>query len=314
MQQLIINGEDILPNESKLINVNIAKLPSATSINIKVIVNRGSEDGPVLLLTAGLHGDEVNGIEILRRLIENDYHIPQKGTTICIPVINIYGFINFSRYVPDGKDINRTFPGNKNGSLAARISHFLMKSIVPNIDYGIDFHTGGASRSNYPQIRCVLNNPTNFKLADYFQAPFTINAPLLAKSLRHAASKLGKSILVYEGGETLRLDEMVVNEGVEGTLRVMHALDMIPDAPASQKENIILQKTSWVRSRYSGLFQSDLTLGQRINRSKVVGTVCDPFGAFKNKIKAPHAGYIIGLNFHPLVHQGDALVHIGIPT
>ncbi len=311
-KRITINGEEVKAGETKEISVNIARLPSGTSIDIIVFVYRSVEEGPSLLLTAGLHGDELNGVEVMRRMIDKKRFKPECGTIICIPIINIYGFIHFSRYVPDGKDINRSFPGNKNGSLASRIARFLMKEIVPHIDYGIDFHTGGASRSNYPQIRCVTSDPENMKLAESFQAPFTINSGLLAKTLRHASSKLNKNILVYEGGESLRLDENAIQIGVDGTRRVMKSLNMISHAPKPQYEPILLEKSTWVRSRFSGLFNTSLLAGSKVRKNQILGTINDPFGEFQHKVKAPHSGYLIGLNHNPLVHQGDALLHIGI--
>lgn len=292
--------------------VNIAKLPSHSSIDISITVSRGEKEGPVLLLSGGLHGDEINGIEIVRRMIEQKLYIPEAGTTICIPIINVYGFIHFSRYVPDGKDVNRSFPGNKNGSLASRVAHFLMHEIIPKIDVGIDFHTGGADRTNYPQVRGMLKDAKIEELANAFHAPFTLHANYRPKSLRKAASKLGKKILVYEGGESSRFDELAIQSGIDGALRVMNHLGMIQNSPAADVENHQISRSSWIRARASGLFQSDVEYGQKVTKNQKVGYITDPFGDFKVSIKAPAAGYVIGLNNNPILHQGDAVMHIGI--
>lgn len=309
---MTISGQEILPGETRRMEVNIAKLPSHSSIDISITVSRGEKEGPVLLLSGGLHGDEINGIEIVRRMIEQKLYIPEAGTTICIPIINVYGFIHFSRYVPDGKDVNRSFPGNKNGSLASRVAHFLMHEIIPKIDVGIDFHTGGADRTNYPQVRGMLKDAKIEELANAFHAPFTLHANYRPKSLRKAASKLGKKILVYEGGESSRFDELAIQSGIDGALRVMNHLGMIQNSPAADVENHQISRSSWIRARASGLFQSDVEYGQKVTKNQKVGYITDPFGDFKVSIKAPAAGYVIGLNNNPILHQGDAVMHIGI--
>jgi len=202
MKIVHIAGNEIRPGEFKEIKINIAKLPSQTLIDTPMYVSRGLEDGPVLALMAGMHGDEINGLEIVRRILDGDLHRPKRGTVVCMPIINVYGFLNFSREVPDGKDVNRSFPGNKNGSLASRVAYHVTRDVIPFIDYGIDFHTGGAMRTNYPQVRAVLNNEKNMALANAFHAPFTLDAPFRPSSLRKEASKKGKNIIVYEGGES----------------------------------------------------------------------------------------------------------------
>ena len=227
---ITIGGSQIAMGEEISIDLNVAKLPSNTSIDTEIHVFRGKKDGPVLLLMAGMHGDEVNGVDIIRRMISEKTLVPDRGTVIAIPILNIYGFINYSREVPDGKDVNRSFPGNKNGSLASRVAFLFMKEIYPHFDYGIDFHTGGGNRFNYPQIRCLLDNPINQKLAKAFNAPITLNAPLRDKSLRREAARKGKSILVFEGGESLRLSELATNYAMSGTRRVMKELKMVTTA------------------------------------------------------------------------------------
>jgi predicted deacylase len=307
-----INGINIKSGENKSVTVNIARLPSHTSIDIVINVARSIESGPTLLLMGGLHGDEINGIEIIRRLIERRFNIPKVGSVICIPILNIYGFIHFSRYVPDGKDVNRSFPGNRNGSLASRIAFYLMQEIIPQIDYGVDFHTGGDDRSNYPQIRCVLTNKINQKLADAFHAPFTVNSKYRPKSLRQSAAKLGKNIIVFEGGESSRFDEFAIQQGVEGTLRLMNNLGMRDELPSPICKNQIIRNSSWIRAKSSGIFVPSVRYGEYVVKNSVVGSISDPFGEFKTSLKTRNSGYVIGLNHQPLIHQGDALMHIGV--
>ncbi|RJE71550.1 succinylglutamate desuccinylase/aspartoacylase family protein [Reichenbachiella sp. MSK19-1] len=308
-----IHNQEILPGETKNVIVNIARLPSHSPIEITITVSRALEDGPTVLLMGGLHGDEINGIEIVRRLIEHDQHLPIKGTTICIPIINVYGFIHFSRYVPDGKDVNRSFPGNKNGSLAARVAYFLMKEIIPKIDYGLDFHTGGADRTNYPQVRCVMSDPKNAELAAVFAAPFSLHSAYRSRSLRWAAAKLGKKILVYEGGESSRFDQYAIEQGIKGTMRLLAHLGM-RDEEAYEKEyeSVLIKSSSWIRAKASGLFLTEVKSGQKVKKNQVVGYIADPFGEFKVPVKSSASGYVIGLNNNPILHQGDAVMHIGV--
>jgi hypothetical protein len=187
-----------------------------------------------------------------------------------------------------------------------------MKEIIPFVDYGVDFHTGGAMRANYPQVRCVMQDPKNVELADAFHAPFTIDSPFRPHSLRQAAAKLGKYIIVFEGGESLRFDQNAIEEGVQGTLRLMKHLKMIDDAPKPKIENRIVWSSSWVRAHSAGLFQPLISCGDLVHKNQHVGTMTDPFGEFKEQIKAPVTGYVVGLNNIPVVNAGDALMHLGV--
>ncbi|HYG17838.1 MAG TPA: succinylglutamate desuccinylase/aspartoacylase family protein [Ohtaekwangia sp.] len=312
MKEVRIAGHDIRPGEFKEIDINIVRLPSHTVIDTPIYVSRGWEDGPVLALTAGMHGDEINGMEIVRRLLDSGLHQPKRGVTVCMPIVNVYGFLNYSREVPDGKDINRAFPGSKNGSLASRVAYNLMHEVIPFIDFGIDFHTGGAMRSNYPQVRAVLRDDKNLELAHAFHAPFTIDAPFRPNSLRKEASRKGKNIIVYEGGESLRFDQQAIEIGVAGTLRLMKHLNMIDWAPEVQEENKIIWNTSWIRAKNAGLFQSSVHCGQLVHKGEWVGTITDPFGEFKEQVIATETAYVIGLNNIPVINAGDALMHLGM--
>jgi uncharacterized protein len=312
MKQVTIANQVILPGEFKEIKINIARLPSRTQIDTPIYVYRGLKDGPVLALTAGMHGDEINGMEIVRRMLEKGYHKVSRGTVVCMPIINVYGFLNYSRDVPDGKDINRSFPGSKAGSLAARVAYHLMKEVIPFIDYGIDFHTGGAMRANYPQVRCVMQEKKNAELAAAFHAPFTIDSPFRPHSLRQSAAKKGKNIIVYEGGESMRLDQYAIEEGIAGCLRLMKHLKMIDQAPEPTTKNKIIWNSTWIRALNAGLFQTQIKYGSFIEKDQAVGTITDPFGEYKEEIIAPASGYVVGLNNNPVVNAGDALMHVGM--
>jgi predicted deacylase len=312
LKDVTIAGQQVEPGEFTEININIARLPSHTVIDTPIYVSRSLEDGPVLALIAGMHGDEINGMEVVRRIIDRGHHKVQRGTVVCMPIINVYGFLNYSRDVPDGKDVNRSFPGTRSGSLASRVAYHLMNDVIPFIDIGIDFHTGGAMRTNYPQVRAVLREPQNVDLANAFSAPFTIDAPFRPNSLRREAAKHGKNIIVYEGGESLRFDDQAIEEGVAGTLRLMKHLNMIDSAPSPAEENKTIWSTSWVRAPHAGLFQQSVKAGQLVRKGDIVGMVTDPFGEFKEQVKASETGYVIGLNNSPVINAGDALMHLGM--
>jgi len=309
-----LNGLAIHPGERVLTRLVISKLPSGTVIDVPVHVLRAAAPGPTLLLMGGMHGDEVNGIETIRRLVRRELLMPLRGSVIAIPILNIYGFLNFSRDVPDGKDVNRSFPGFPRGSLAGRVAHRFMREIMPLIDYGIDFHTGGAQRANFPQVRALLGvDPAVDAMAGAFGAPFTLHAGLRGGSLREAAHELGKRIIVYETGESLRLDEPGIEEAVAGTLRVMHHLDMGPEAPAPARPSVICRRHTWLRARFAGLFRAHVENGQFVEKGQIYGSVADPYGQQTVRLESPVSGYVIGLNYMPVVNQGDALLHIAVP-
>lgn len=308
-----INDEKIQRGEDRLIHLNIARLPTYTNIDLPVRVIRSNKKGPILLLTGGLHGDEINGIEIVRRMLAKNLVKPELGSIVAIPLMNVYGFIQNVRGVPDGKDINRSFPGTKGGSLAKLVAHTIMNEIVPKIDYGIDFHTGGASRANYPQVRCVFDNEKNLELAQAFAPPVLMHSSLIDKSFRKAAHRKGKHILVYETGESLRIDEFGIQEGINGTLRLMKYLKMIEDAPESNTTHKY-QKSAWIRAKYAGLYLTRIKLGEHIKKRQILGTITDPFGNESFRVLSKYEGQVIGLNNNPVVHKGDAILHVAIKS
>lgn len=311
MKDIVIDGKHIRPGENVQINALIARLPTRTPINIPVFVSRSKKDGPVLLIMAGVHGDETNGVEIMRRLISGKHYIPDVGTVIAIPVFNVYGFINHERGLPDGKDLNRSFPGSKNGSLASRVAHFFTTEILPQIDFGLDFHTGGASHNNYPQIRAAFELDAERELAEVFGAPLIIKSPFREKSLRKTAFRVGKPVLVFEGGETMRLRKQVIDVGVNGTLRVMKHLGMRSDAPDPAHACHFLTSSQWVRAKHAGMHHSYVRNGSRVEKNQLLGVITDPYGQFEKQIKSPITGIIIGINNFPVVNMGDALLHVG---
>lgn len=306
-------GETILPGTSKTIEVEIAKLHSMTKLKIPVIIERSKIDGPTVLLSACLHGDEINGTEIVRKIIRNKINKPKRGTIICIPIINIFGFINQTREFPDKRDLNRVFPGSKTGSLASRFAHFLVTEIIPKVDYAIDFHAGGASRFNAPQIRIVPNNTELKELATVFNSPFTLYSKNIPGSFRNACTKLGVKMLLFEGGKSLDLNELITTKGIEGTMRFLNHLDMLnpkKEVPHTTEKTIFIEKSNWIRANFSGMFHGLVKIGSFVQKGELLAMISDPYGKVEYKLKAPNDGYVINVNDAPIVYQGDAVFHI----
>ena len=312
-KKMMILGKEILPGKGAQLNLDVAKLHTTTPILVPVIIERAKVDGPTVLLMAGLHGDEINGIEIIRRVLRKGFNKPQIGTIICLPVFNIFGFLNVKRELPDGRDLNRSFPGSEKGSLAAQFAFHFMKEIAPHVDYVIDFHTGSALRNNYPQIRCVLQDENHLGLAKIFNPPFILNSSYIPKTVRESINKLGKNMLLFEGGKTNNIEELIVEEGLNGVKRLLSHLGMrtFKIDISKDREPVILKESKWMRSPNSGMFQSLVNNGAKVNKGEIIGMVTDPYGNFEKKIKAMQAGYIICLNESPVVYKGDAIFHIG---
>jgi len=316
-----ILNTSIAPGESKIINLNIAKLHTGTSLAVPVIVERAEEDGPCILLSAGIHGDEVNGVEIVRQIITHGYNKPERGSVICIPVVNVFGFLSQTRDFPDGRDLNRMFPGSKTGSLAGRFAYYLLNEIAPNIDYCIDFHTGGAARFNYSQIRIDIENEETRVLAKVFGTKFIIDAEERDKSFREALTDMGKHVLLFEGGKSLNLDRIVTSIGIEGALRVMQHLNIRDFSTQLQKSTylkeinpILIKSSTWIRAHESGMFRSLQRIGSKVKKGDILGTISDPYGAYEVEVLASFDGYIICTNHAPIVNEGDAVIHISKET
>ena len=307
-----INNRSISPGQQELINLNVARLPSGTVINIGVHVFRSKNPGPTVLMLGGVHGDEINGVEIVRRAIEQGiFHHLERGSIIAIPLLNVYGFINFSRDASEGKDVNRSFPGSLKGSLASRVAANINKNILPLIDFGVDFHTGGGSRYNYPQIRFSPGDTEAQQLAQQFGTPYHISKSPVAKTLRRQAAGLGKPILTFEGGESLRYDGYSIEKGLQGIRRLLYLQQMTntPYPPASRM--LLFHKTSWVRAAQSGLFVWTQQSGAKVQEGELLGVINDPYGHDEIPVLASRSGYLIGHNNAPVVNAGDALFHIG---
>lgn len=315
MAQKIITilGRTIKPGESCEVNFDVAKLHTASTIDVPVIIERSKKPGPTVLFTAGIHGDEVNGVEIVRQIIAKGINKPKCGTIICIPIINIFGFINMKREFPDGRDLNRVFPGIKNGSLASRVANKLVNEVVSQVDFVVDFHTGGSGRFNAPQIRIAKNNPKLDELAKTFGAPFVLYSKNLKKSFRNTTYKLGIPMLLFEGGKSYHIDSNVTNTGVNGAKRVLHSLGMLGSkykVTTPKKASVYITNSRWQRANYSGMFKASIPINSLVQKDDILGNITDPYGKFNHFVRASNSGYIINVNESPIVYQGDALFHI----
>lgn len=306
-----INGTDIALGEHKQIALQVSRLPSGTAIDIHAFVWRSKKPGPTMLVSGGVHGDEINGVEIVRRSIAEGLFKDLKcGSVIAVPLLNVYGFINFSREVPDGKDVNRSFPGSAMGSLASRVAYVMSQDIIPLIDFGLDFHTGGQSHYNYPQVRYTKGDVEAKKLAEQFAGLCLIEKKAFPSTMRHHAMEEGKPILVYEGGENLRFDQLSIDEGLAGMKRVLQAKGMADFSVPESETTLRFGSTKWLRSPRAGIFRWIHSSGEEVKKGQKIGVINDPYGQEETEILASKTGFIIGHNNSPVVSQGDALFHI----
>lgn len=311
---LKIGKETIYLGERKRFSLEFAAMYDFTPLTIPVEVIRGSDPGPTMFISAAIHGDELNGVEIIKRLLAKPELKKIKGTLIVIPVVNVFGFNLKSRYLPDRRDLNRSFPGNASGSIASRLAHLFLKEIVKKCEYGIDLHTGAVHRDNLPQIRACLEDKETEELAKSFGAPVVIHSKLRDGSLREAALKKGVKILLYEGGEALRFQENVIQSGLKGCLAVMKKIGMLPTKTAtsgrSVKRSFLAQGSAWVRAPRSGSFLVKKKLGAHVKAGDVLAHISDPFGGQVTKVIAPEGGVVIGMTQIPLINRGGAMFHV----
>lgn len=309
---LEIGGVEVGPGQRKIIDLPVGRLYTQADLTMPVEVINGKRDGPRLFVSAAIHGDELNGVEIIRRLLRHSSIKRLRGSLVAIPVVNVHGLLHRSRYLPDRRDLNRSFPGSVRGSLAARIAHLFMNEIVRKCSHGIDLHTGAIHRDNLPQIRANLDDDKTLQLAQAFGTPVLLNSDLRDGSLREAADDYGIPMLLYEAGEALRFNEVAIRAGLRGVLNVMRKLDMLPAGKSIGKrvEPVIARSSAWVRATESGFLHSGLPLGKRVKKNDIIGKITAPLSGMKWDVIAPADGIIIGRTHLPLVYEGDALFHI----
>jgi len=308
---ITIGDTTVNPGQRVSINLPIANLYTSTSLHMPVKVLCGRRAGPVLFVSAAIHGDELNGVEIIRRLLKRRALKSIRGTLIAIPIVNVHGFIDQSRYLPDRRDLNRSFPGSAKGSIASRLANTFLKEIVLKSDIGLDLHTGAIDRANLPQIRANLDDPRVPDLAKAFGAPVVVNAMLRDGSLRACAAGHDIPVMIYEAGEALRFDELSIRAGIRGIFQVMRELDMLPKGDRVRRSDaVIARATSWVRASTSGIVTGAVALGTRVKENDRLALISDPLGDHEEAITAPFNGIVIGSSRLPLAHEGDALFHL----
>ncbi len=307
----VFGGETVEPGTMLRVDLTVARLPVGVPLVMPVVVIRGRYEGPRLFVSAAIHGDEINGVEVCRSLLATD---PTKlhGTLMVIPVVNVFGFVDQSRYLPDRRDLNRSFPGSARGSLAARLAHLFVTEVLANADFGIDLHTGSNHRTNLPQIRANLHHAETRRLAEAFSAPVYLHSQLRPGSMRAAAEKAGVPILLYEAGEPLRYNDDAIKLGKRGVTRVMTALGMFPRRLArARAPSIEVGRHSWLRAPASGLLRLNVKAGDTVTARQTLGVISDPFGGNEIRIRSPGDRLVIGYTLNPSVNRGDGIFHLG---
>jgi predicted deacylase len=311
---ITIAGVDVFPGERAQINIPVARRYTQSPVDVAATVVRGEKPGPALMVCAVIHGDELNGMDIVARILKHKYLERIRGTLIAVPVVNVLGFLAHSRYLPDRRDLNRFFPGSAKGSLTARLAHTIMEELVTKATHVIDLHTGSNHRANLPQVRAHLDDPETARLAKAFGAPVILDANVKDGSLRQAVLERGKPMMLYEAGEALRFDELAIRGGVRGTFSVMRAIGMLPRLKETKRgkpiEPFIAHSTKRLRAPESGVFHTTIRLGSRVDRGQRLAIVCDPLREKVIPIVTPYAGIVIGKTNLPLVNEGDTLFHI----
>lgn len=308
---LTIGDCTIQPGERTNVSLPVADLYTTTSLSMPVKVVSGRRAGPVLFLSAAIHGDELNGVEIIRRLLKRKILRSIRGTLVAVPIVNVHGFLEQSRYLPDRRDLNRSFPGSSKGSIAARLAHIFTQEIVAKADYGIDLHTGAINRTNLPQIRANLDDERTMELAHAFGAPVIVNANVRDGSLRGYAAERQMPILLYEAGEALRFDEVAIRGGIRGILNVMRHIGMLPAKSRTKGvAPVVAKSTMWVRAPESGILGRKVKLGSSVVKGQEIAIVSDPLGDDEQSVVAPVDGIVIGRSNLPLAHEGDALFNL----
>ncbi len=311
-ERVLVGGKNIEPGQRLTIEIEVPSLYTHTQLKMPVQVIRGRKPGPCLFISAAIHGDEIIGVEIIRRVLNQKSLNRIHGTLIAVPVVNIFGFINQSRYLPDRRDLNRAFPGSESGSLASRLAHLFLNEVIADCTHGIDIHTAAIHRENFPHIRAVMDDDETRRLANAFSSPLILGTDIIDGSLRKAAEDRGISVIVYEAGEALRFNEVAIRAGVRGVTSVMRELGMLTTAKTANRlaRPFTASSSTWVRAPQSGIVRLIKPLGSRVEKDEILGVVADPFGEQEKTALAPLDGIVIGKTNLPLVNEGEALFHV----
>ncbi|MFT6179534.1 MAG: putative deacylase [Paracoccaceae bacterium] len=310
-----IQGHTVAPGTQEVINLPVGVFTNHTPVDLSVVVVHGRRPGPTLLVTACVHGDEINGSEIIRRLLKTSSLKGLRGTLLAVPILNVPAFLNRSRYLPDRRDLNRLFPGSSTGSLGSRLARVVSEELIPRCDAVVDLHTGAVNRANLPQVRVTSGDESSLELARVFHAPVILQAPLRPNAFRTLCRDNGKPMILFESGEALRLDTPSIRHGLQGILGIMRHLDLLPkkkNPPKQQLKSVICKKSYWERAPIGGLFTPLIPLGITVETGATLGFVADPFGGDEHPVVASHQGVVIGRTNEGLADEGDALFHIAL--
>jgi hypothetical protein len=313
-EPITVGQVTVRPGRKVQIELPFAKVVTGATESLPVKVINGRSAGPNIWLSAAIHGDELNGIQIIRRVIKDLDAKNLRGAVIAVPIVNPLGFIIQSRNLPDRRDLNRSFPGSARGSTASRLAHLFMEQVVNQCTVGIDLHTATNHRINHPQIRADLDDRATLELARAFGAPFSIHARLRDGSLRQAATEREKRVLLYEAGQAHRFDDNAIETGVIGVMRVLRALGLIDARLPRNRPTRLIRRTRWVRARRGGIVDIQVGLGDRVVRGQPVASISDAFGMRPTQVKAHETGWVIARSLRPLVNSGDSLIHIAAET
>jgi predicted deacylase len=309
--EFLIGGQSIAAGERCDVDLRVAPTYTHDDLSMTVQVVHGKKEGPTLFISAAVHGDEINGVEIIRRLLQSKSLKSISGTLLAIPIVNVHGFLNQSRYLPDGRDLNRCFPGSAKGSLAGRVANTFVQEIMQKCSHGIDLHTGSRHRSNFPQIRADFEQEGTLAMTEAFGVPVAMNSALRDGSLRACAGDLGIPVILYEAGEALRFDEVYIRPAVKGILSVMRQIGMLPArAHKTAPPPLVSDESYWIRAPESGVLRTLVKLGAKVDKGQVIAMVADPLGGMETGVAASQAGVVIGRTNLPLVYSGNALFHI----
>lgn len=317
MKELNINGQVVRHGERKLIDLQVGVLTTHVPVTMRAWVIRGKTDGPTLMVTGCIHGDEINGTEIIRRLV-NSPSLKRgfKGTLIAVPIVNVPAFSNRSRYLPDRRDLNRLFPGSPKGSLGGRLAYVLSSELLPHCDAVVDLHTGAVNRVNLPQVRVTAEDEKSLEIAQAFGSPVTLMAATREGTIRAACNAAGIPVILYESGEALRLDKSSIRFGKRGVLAVMRHMGMLPKRPAAAKKSarhaVLCEKGYWERAQVGGIFTPLMALGKAVKKGDLLGFVADPLGDYEQEVIATQTGILIGRTNEGQADEGDALFHIAL--
>lgn len=300
------------PGTRASVTLPVSALPDHTAVGLNVEVIHGKREGPVMFVSAAVHGDEVIGVEIVRRLLRTPQLSALRGTLLVVPVVNSFGFLARSRYLPDRRDLNRCFPGSSSGSLGSRLAHIFLNDVVLRCDFGIDLHSAAEHRTNLPQIRVTPRDETTARMARAFGAPVILTSSLRDGSLRGEAAERGTPVLLYEAGEGLRFDEFGVRVGVAGILRVMRDEGMLAakGIAKARTPSLICRASTWLRAPVGGLLRTFRAEGEIVEQGEVLAAVSDPAGDVETELLAPSSGILIGRAVLPVVNEGDAVFHL----